>query len=143
MLLPARSKNLKQLLARKGLPDMGRMADVAEFLTRSGYGSVRRRGVPAFTAAHRCCCWSCCHCQPWCCPGAGGAAAHPLLLRLGGLCCGSGCVRAQQLSGTLAPAFVTDCCWGQAMHGTRDVIFIVPCCIGNVGHVDVTTILPF
>ena len=34
------SKNLKQLLARKGLPDMGRMADVAEFLTRSAYGSV-------------------------------------------------------------------------------------------------------
>lgn len=33
------SKNLKQLLARKDLPDMGRMADVAEFLTRSGYGS--------------------------------------------------------------------------------------------------------
>eukprot|EP00887_Chlorella_sp_A99_P007231 scaffold2.g7231.t1 len=36
------SKNLKvgrALLARKGLPDMGRMADVAEFLTRSGYGS--------------------------------------------------------------------------------------------------------
>ena len=34
------SKNLKQLLARKGLPDMSRMADVAEFLTRSAYGSV-------------------------------------------------------------------------------------------------------
>ncbi|KAL4420706.1 hypothetical protein ABPG75_010362 [Micractinium tetrahymenae] len=33
------SKNLKHLLARKDLPDMGRMADVAEFLTRSGYGS--------------------------------------------------------------------------------------------------------
>ena len=39
--LPACSKNLKHLLARKDLPDMGRMADVAEFLTRSGYGSVR------------------------------------------------------------------------------------------------------
>jgi ribosome biogenesis protein SSF1/2 len=33
------SRNLKALLARRGLPDMGRMADVAEFLTRSGYGS--------------------------------------------------------------------------------------------------------
>ncbi|PSC71677.1 Peter Pan [Micractinium conductrix] len=33
------SKNLKSLLARKEVPDMGRMADVAEFLTRSGYGS--------------------------------------------------------------------------------------------------------
>ena len=39
-LVPACSKNLKHLLARKDLPDMGRMADVAEFLTRSGYGSV-------------------------------------------------------------------------------------------------------
>lgn len=38
---PLCSKNLKHLLARKDLPDMGRMADVAEFLTRSGYGSVR------------------------------------------------------------------------------------------------------
>lgn len=38
--IPPRSKNLKQLLARKALPDMGRAADVAEFLTRSGYGSV-------------------------------------------------------------------------------------------------------
>lgn len=42
---PRRSKNLKQLLARKALPDLGRAADVAEFLTRSGYGSVR---CPAF-----------------------------------------------------------------------------------------------
>ncbi|PRW21095.1 Peter Pan [Chlorella sorokiniana] len=33
------SKNLKQLLARKALPDLGKAADVAEFLTRSGYGS--------------------------------------------------------------------------------------------------------
>ncbi|KAI7836036.1 hypothetical protein COHA_010067 [Chlorella ohadii] len=37
------SKNLKQLLARKALPDLGRAADVAEFLTRSGYGSVGPR----------------------------------------------------------------------------------------------------
>lgn len=45
---PCRSKNLKQLLARKALPDLGRAADVAEFLTRSGYGSVRCPGF--FTA---------------------------------------------------------------------------------------------
>ena len=42
---PCCSKNLKQLLARKALPDLGRAADVAEFLTRSGYGSVRLGGV--------------------------------------------------------------------------------------------------
>lgn len=36
------------LLGRKALPDMGRMADVAEFLTRSGYGSVSApRPAPA------------------------------------------------------------------------------------------------
>ena len=45
---PCRSKNLKQLLARKALPDLGGAADVAEFLTRSGYGSVRCPGF--FTA---------------------------------------------------------------------------------------------
>lgn len=33
------SKNLKTLLTRKQLPDMGRMTDVSEFLARSGYGS--------------------------------------------------------------------------------------------------------
>jgi ribosome biogenesis protein SSF1/2 len=33
------SKNLKTLLTRKQLPGMGRMTDVSEFLTRSGYGS--------------------------------------------------------------------------------------------------------
>lgn len=33
------TKNLKTLLARKELPDMGNMMDVSEFLTRSGYGS--------------------------------------------------------------------------------------------------------
>lgn len=33
------SKNLKLLLGRKDLPDMGRLTDVSEFLTKSGYGS--------------------------------------------------------------------------------------------------------
>ena len=33
------SKNLKSLLGRKQLPDMGRLTDVSEFLSRSGYGS--------------------------------------------------------------------------------------------------------
>lgn len=33
------SKNLKLLLSRKNLPDMGRLTDVSEFLTKSGYGS--------------------------------------------------------------------------------------------------------
>lgn len=33
------SKNLKALLRRRGLPDLGGCADVADFLTRSGYGS--------------------------------------------------------------------------------------------------------
>lgn len=33
------SKNLKALVSRKGLPDMSRMTDISEFLTRSGFGS--------------------------------------------------------------------------------------------------------
>lgn len=33
------TKNLKTLLQRKQLPDMGRLTDVSEFLARSGYGS--------------------------------------------------------------------------------------------------------
>ncbi|GAB4819744.1 hypothetical protein N2152v2_006790 [Parachlorella kessleri] len=33
------TKNLKALLARKKVPDMSRLADVSEFLTKSGYGS--------------------------------------------------------------------------------------------------------
>lgn len=33
------TKNLKSLLARKGMPDLGGMADVSEFFTRSGFGS--------------------------------------------------------------------------------------------------------
>lgn len=37
------TKNLKSLLARKALPDMSRLADVSEFLTKSGYGSVRAK----------------------------------------------------------------------------------------------------
>ena len=35
------SKGVKSLVARRQLPDMGAMADVAEFLTKGGYGSVR------------------------------------------------------------------------------------------------------
>ncbi len=35
------SKNLKALLTRKGVPDMSAMRDVSDFLTKSGYGSVR------------------------------------------------------------------------------------------------------
>lgn len=33
------TKNLKKLLGRKDLPEMGRMADISELLTKSGYGS--------------------------------------------------------------------------------------------------------
>ena len=36
------TKSLKGLLAGDRLPDMHNFADVSEFLTRSGYGSVRR-----------------------------------------------------------------------------------------------------
>lgn len=35
------SKSVKALLARDQLPDMHDYADVSEFLTKSGYGSVR------------------------------------------------------------------------------------------------------
>ena len=35
------SRGVKALVARRQLPDMGAMADVAEFLTKGGYGSVR------------------------------------------------------------------------------------------------------
>lgn len=34
------TKNLKALLARRAVPDMSQLADVSEFLTKSGYGSV-------------------------------------------------------------------------------------------------------
>ncbi len=36
------SKAVKALVGRRALPDMGELKDVSEFLTRSGYGSVRR-----------------------------------------------------------------------------------------------------
>lgn len=32
-------KNLKQLLQRKEIPDLGNFQDVSEFITKSGYGS--------------------------------------------------------------------------------------------------------
>lgn len=35
------TKNVKSLVARRQLPDMGSLQDVSEFLTKSGYGSVR------------------------------------------------------------------------------------------------------
>lgn len=35
------SKSVKALVGRRVLPDMGALQDVSEFLTRSGYGSVR------------------------------------------------------------------------------------------------------
>jgi len=35
------SKSVKALVGRRALPDMSAMQDVSEFLTRSGYGSVR------------------------------------------------------------------------------------------------------
>ncbi len=35
------SKAVKALVGRRALPDMGELKDVSEFLTRSGYGSVR------------------------------------------------------------------------------------------------------
>ena len=35
------SKSVKALVGRRTLPDMGALQDVSEFLTRSGYGSVR------------------------------------------------------------------------------------------------------
>lgn len=38
------SKSVKALLARDQLPDMHDYADVSEFLTKSGYGSVRLSG---------------------------------------------------------------------------------------------------
>ena len=35
------TKSVKSLVARRQLPDMGSLQDVSEFLTKSGYGSVR------------------------------------------------------------------------------------------------------
>ncbi len=35
------SRGVKTLVGRRALPSMGDMADVSEFLTKSGYGSVR------------------------------------------------------------------------------------------------------
>jgi len=40
------TKSLKGLLAGDRLPDMHDFADVSEFLTRSGYGSVRPHLCP-------------------------------------------------------------------------------------------------
>jgi hypothetical protein len=40
------SKAVKALVGRRALPDMGELKDVSEFLTRSGYGSVRLHIVP-------------------------------------------------------------------------------------------------
>lgn len=34
-------QGVKTLVGRRALPDMSAMADVSEFLTKSGYGSVR------------------------------------------------------------------------------------------------------
>ena len=36
------SKGVKALVAARKLPDMGNLEDVAEYVTRGGYGSVRR-----------------------------------------------------------------------------------------------------
>lgn len=36
------TKGVKSLVTRRHLPDMGRLQDVSELLTKSGYGSVRR-----------------------------------------------------------------------------------------------------
>ena len=36
------SKSVKALVGRRVLPDMGALQDVSDFLTRSGYGSVRQ-----------------------------------------------------------------------------------------------------
>jgi ribosome biogenesis protein SSF1/2 len=33
-------KSLKALMARQAMPDLGRLQDVSELLTKSGYGSV-------------------------------------------------------------------------------------------------------
>ena len=35
------TKSVKALIGRRQLPDMGSLEDVAELLTKSGYGSVR------------------------------------------------------------------------------------------------------
>ena len=37
-------KSLKGLLQHKDVPDLGHMQDVADFVTRSGFGSVREGG---------------------------------------------------------------------------------------------------
>ena len=35
------SKSVKALVGQRALPDMGNVQDVSEFLSKSGYGSVR------------------------------------------------------------------------------------------------------
>jgi hypothetical protein len=43
------SRGVKTLVARRQLPDMGGLADVAELLTKGGYGSV---GPPCLSLLH-------------------------------------------------------------------------------------------